>query len=202
MHDQTDETIERIAAALRPLPEVDPSQKARVLLAVAAERERSRVVRASAPRSWRLVASGGTAAAVVVAAALWVTARHLATRPDDSSRAAASDVVAPAAAASDARLATRTGDAVAPQVVELVFRAPNAHRVSVVGDFNGWNAHADALTRDPASGLWSGMITVRPGRHVYAFVIDDSDWARDPRTPAAADADFGRPGSVLLVGRP
>jgi hypothetical protein len=27
-------------------------------------------------------------------------------------------------------------------------------------------------------------------------------WMRDPRTPAADDADFGRPGSVLLVGRP
>jgi 1,4-alpha-glucan branching enzyme len=83
-----------------------------------------------------------------------------------------------------------------------VFRAPEARGVSVVGDFNGWNARADAMTRDSASGLWSGTIMVRPGRHVYAFVVDDSVWARDPRTPEAADADFGRPGSVLLVGRP
>jgi hypothetical protein len=58
------------------------------------------------------------------------------------------------------------------------------------------------MTRDPASGLWSETLALRPGRHVYAFVVDDSVWMRDPRTPAADDADFGRPGSVLLVGRP
>ena len=42
MQDDADETIARIAAALRPLPDVDPAQKARVLVAVAAERERAR----------------------------------------------------------------------------------------------------------------------------------------------------------------
>lgn len=201
MHDETDETIERIAAALRPLPEVDPSRKARVLGAVAAERERSRAVRANRPRSWRLVVAGVAAAAAVVAGALWLGARHPATGLGGTSRAAVLDVPAPAGE-SDARLAARTADALAPQVVELVFRAPDAHGVSVVGDFNGWNTRADAMTRDSASGLWSGSIAVRPGRHVYAFVIDDSVWARDPRTPEAADADFGLPGSVLLVGRP
>jgi hypothetical protein len=58
------------------------------------------------------------------------------------------------------------------------------------------------MTRDQASGLWSQTLALRPGRHIYAFVVDDSVWMRDPRTPAASDADFGRPGSVLLVGRP
>jgi hypothetical protein len=202
MHDETDETVERIAAALRPMPEVDPSRKARVLLAVAAVRERSRAARDGTPRSWRLVVSGGAAAAALVAAALWLGVRHPATRPEASFRAEVSDVPALPAGAADARLAASTNDAVAPQVVELVFRAPEARGVSVVGDFNGWNARADAMTRDSASGLWSGTIMVRPGRHVYAFVVDDSVWARDPRTPEAADADFGRPGSVLLVGRP
>jgi hypothetical protein len=58
------------------------------------------------------------------------------------------------------------------------------------------------MVRDPATGIWSQTLALRPGRHVYAFVVDDSVWMRDPRTPAAPDVDFGRPGSVLLVGRP
>jgi len=36
----------------------------------------------------------------------------------------------------------------------------------------------------------------------YAFIVDDSIWMRDPRMPQSRDADFGRPGSVLLVGQP
>jgi hypothetical protein len=202
MHDETDEIIARVAAALRPLPEIDPSSKARVLVAVAAERERAREARRRAPRVWRLAATGGLAAAAVVAVALWLGARRGSLSTNAASLAAAIDVGALSGGASDARLAGRTGDDVALQEVELVFRAPAAHSVSVVGDFNGWNAHAGAMMRDSASGLWSGTITVRPGRHVYAFVVDDSVWARDPRTPEAEDADFGRPGSVMLVGHP
>ena len=83
-----------------------------------------------------------------------------------------------------------------------MLRAPSAHRVSVVGDFNGWDTHANTLMRDPASGLWSATVALRPGRHVYAFIVDDSIWMRDPRMPQSRDADFGRPGSVLLVGQP
>ena len=42
MSDQHDEMIARIAAQLRPLPDVDPAAKAGVLVAVATERERDR----------------------------------------------------------------------------------------------------------------------------------------------------------------
>jgi hypothetical protein len=45
-------------------------------------------------------------------------------------------------------------------------------------------------------------VNVRPGRHVYAFLADDSLWMLDPRSPIASDRDFGRPASLMLVGRP
>jgi hypothetical protein len=203
MHDETDETIVRIAAALRPLPDVDPAQKARVLVAVAAERERARAARVRAARGWRVAGAVGGLAAAALLASLWLREPR---RPDRSTAAAAkaSPVAAKTSAteaSADARL-VRDAAGVALQPVQLVFRFPTARRVSVVGDFNGWDAHANTMTRDPASGLWSQTIALRPGRHVYAFVVDDSIWMRDPRTPEASDADFGRPGSVLLVGQP
>ena len=86
--------------------------------------------------------------------------------------------------------------------MQVVLRAPAARSVSVVGDFNSWDSDADAMSRDAATGLWSRTLALRPGRHVYAFIVDDSVWMRDPRSPAAEDKDFGRPGSVLLVGMP
>lgn len=213
MQDDADETITRIAAALRPLPDVDPAQKARVLVAVAAERERSRTARARSGRVWRVAGAAGVVAAGLVATLM--LGDRSATSPTESVRAAKASAASATAAepltdapatssatASASQLAARDADGVVMQPVQLVFRAPDARRVSVVGDFNGWDPKATTMTRDRASGIWSQTLALRPGRHVYAFVVDDSVWTRDPRSPAAADADFGRPGSVLLVGRP
>ena len=205
MHDETDETIARIAAALRPLPDVDPAQKARVLVAVAAERERGRERRVTAARRWRAMGAFGTLAAAGLVAAVLLRG----TRSDEAGAVAASAKV-PAAQSSpsvtapsvDASLAVRDARSAGLRTVQVVLRAPAAMRVSVVGDFNGWDASANTMMRDPVSGLWSHTLALRPGRHVYAFVVDDSIWMRDPRSPKATDQDFGRPGSVLLVGQP
>jgi hypothetical protein len=196
VHDETDETIIRIAAALRPLPEVDPAQKAKVLVAVAADRERARERRIRIARGWRIAGGGAFVAAAGFAAAVWLRATEPEPQMATSVPVTAPTVASAAAGrAVDARLA-------AYKSVQVVLRAPAARRVSVVGDFNSWDAEADEMSRDPATGLWSRTLALRPGRHVYAFVVDDSVWMRDPRSPAAADKDFGRPGSVLLVGQP
>jgi hypothetical protein len=208
MDDETDETITRIAAALRQLPPVAPTQKARVLVAVAAERERAREARVRTARRWRLVAAMGSAAAAALLFLVWrresdtgrLTVRAIERATSTHAPAAASTANPGSSAA--ARLAASDAAGVAPLPVQLMLRAPAAHRVSVVGDFNGWDTHANTLARDAASGLWSATVALRPGRHVYAFIVDDSIWMRDLRMPQSRDADFGRPGSVLLVGQP
>jgi len=177
-------------------------------VAVAAERERARESRMRAARRWRLAGSMGVAAAAAIVLFVWRRdTRSGRPAPQATLQSGTASAPAPAKAANLAPSATThlaAGDAaaVAPLPVQLVLRAPAAHRVSVVGDFNGWDTHANTLNRDPASGLWSGTVALRPGRHVYAFIVDDSIWMRDPRMPQSRDADFGRPGSVLLVGQP
>jgi hypothetical protein len=202
MHDETDETIIRIAAALRPLPEIDPAQKARVLVAVAAERERTRQRRIRVSRGWRVAGGAAMVAAAGLVVAVWLNAPRgnpgVTTVATSARPAAVSDS---SSSVADARF-VRDAKLVGYKTVQVVFRAPAARRVSVVGDFNSWDSGVDAMTRDPATGLWSHTLALRPGRHVYAFVVDDSVWMRDPRSPAAPDQDFGRPGSVLLVGQP
>jgi hypothetical protein len=202
MPDETDETIMRIAAALRPLPEVDAAQKARVLVAVAAERERTRERHVRIARGRRVRGGAAVVAAAAVVATVWLRTPRLDSSP--TSRAATTIATAPGAGVVPAVRAARAVDAslASYKRVQVVFRAPSARHVSVVGDFNSWDADADAMSRDSATGLWSHSLALRPGRHVYAFVVDDSVWMRDPRSPAAPDEDFGRPGSVLLVGQP
>jgi hypothetical protein len=203
VHDETDETIIRIAAALRLLPEVDPAQKARVLVAVAAERERARARRARIARAWRIVGGASFAAGAALVAAVWLRAPRGGTEVAARGRSAGA-APAPTVADSAAENARLTSDAQTAgyKSVQVVFRAPAATHVSVVGDFNAWDTHSDAMSRDPVTGLWSHTLALRPGRHVYAFVVDGGKWTLDPRAPRTRDSDFGTEQSVMIVGLP
>src|ERR1700756_3359632 len=50
--------------------------------------------------------------------------------------------------------------------------APNAERVSVIGDFNGWNSRSHPLlVKGDQSGIWEGFIPgVQPGG-IYKYRI-------------------------------
>jgi 1,4-alpha-glucan branching enzyme len=49
--------------------------------------------------------------------------------------------------------------------------APNATRVSVIGDFNGWDAQAHQLDELGVSGIWEGTIPAARSGQVYKFAI-------------------------------
>jgi 1,4-alpha-glucan branching enzyme len=111
-------------------------------------------------------------------------------------------------------LATGRPDAVAaPQpplasssdtnVIKFVLVAPHASTVSVVGDFNDWDAYATPMTRTKTGGTWSVAIRLPAGRHVYAFVVNGANgtqWVADPSAPLAPEDGLGAPNSVVLVG--
>jgi hypothetical protein len=88
----------------------------------------------------------------------------------------------------------------APVTVQFVLDAKRARSVAVVGDFNAWDGRATPLQRDSATGVWSALVGVRPGRHLYAFLVDDSVWTLDPNAPRAKDSDYGTAQSVMIVG--
>jgi hypothetical protein len=88
----------------------------------------------------------------------------------------------------------------APVAVQFVLDAQRAKSVALVGDFNAWAADSMPLVRDSATGVWSTVVNVTPGRHVYAFVVDGEVWTLDPRAPKTKDADYGTEQSVIIVG--
>jgi len=129
--------------------------------------------------------------------------------PKDSAQVA----VAPQARTNDTSVAARaTVQPVAelvdraaqekPVAVQFVLDAAAAKSVALVGDFNGWDGSATPLARDSASGAWSVVAAVPPGRHVYAFLVDGKVWTLDPRAPKAKDSDYGTEQSVVIVGLP
>jgi hypothetical protein len=88
------------------------------------------------------------------------------------------------------------------QVVQFVFIAPTARKVSLAGDFNDWNMAATPMQRVSEGGAWSVTIPLRPGRYVYSFVVDGVTWTADPLAPPAVqDDDYGKPNSVVMVRR-
>jgi hypothetical protein len=90
-------------------------------------------------------------------------------------------------------------DSVAAQAVKFVLIAPQAAKVSVVGDFNGWDSRATPMSSQNRDGTWTVFVPLNPGLHTYSFVVDGSHFVPDPAAPTAPDNDFGHPSSVVLV---
>ena len=68
--------------------------------------------------------------------------------------------------------------------------APNARTVNVVGDWNGWNKHQDALQLRGSSGIWEGFVRGVGKGTKYKFHIEGPDGYRvDKADPLALHAE-------------
>jgi 1,4-alpha-glucan branching enzyme len=98
------------------------------------------------------------------------------------------------------RLWGKLGAHVTPDGVHLSVWAPNAERVSVIGDFNGWNPDADHLEPVQSSGIWSRFMPGMSQGTVYKFHIR-SRWGGyrvDKADPFAFHAETPpRTGSIV-----
>ena len=73
------------------------------------------------------------------------------------------------------RLYDKLGCHLAPDGASFAVWAPNARAVSVIGDWNGWNAHAHALSpRADHSGIWEGFVPGVQQGHVYKYRIEST----------------------------
>lgn len=218
-----DEFLEQVRSALTPMPSVNRQAIADILSAVAVRKttrwQRLRnAIGFTADQWWYAtspLARGGAIAAIALTVGFvgrgYVLTRT-ASQNDAASRVAVATPgtapvsIATSPAAGNAVVQTvdgatdRSSLRVTTQFVLDAREVADASTVSVVGDFNDWDVTTTPMTLD--RGAWSASLPLAPGRHVYAFVINGTRWRADPRAPRATDADFGRPGSVLLVQTP
>ncbi|HEY1465809.1 MAG TPA: 1,4-alpha-glucan branching protein GlgB [Acidimicrobiales bacterium] len=77
--------------------------------------------------------------------------------------------------------------------------APNAASVSVIGDFNGWEAKADGLAVRGSSGIWEGEVRAAEAGDVYKYAITTRDGrVLDKADPVAFFSEVPpRTGSVV-----
>ena len=86
----------------------------------------------------------------------------------------------------------------AVQSVHFEVRAPSAHRVSLVGDFNAWNASALPMRRSTSGAAWGIDVHLPVGRHAFAYAVDGR-LIIDSTAALAVDDNFGVPSSVVVV---
>ena len=205
-----DPAWESIARELRREPRVDPAAVGRVLAAVARDASAPRLeavpggalARAARwmrePRTVRVTPAGALAAAaavVVLALAPWMLSRA----PSGVAPApVAAGVPAPEPDAPARAIAA--SDAGGGQRVQFTLTVPSASQVSLVGDFNDWDASATPLRQSASGGVWTVVVPLAPGRHRYAFVVNGKTWIADEEAPRAPDGEFDTPSSVVLVG--
>jgi alpha-amylase len=74
----------------------------------------------------------------------------------------------------------------------------DARSVHVAGDFNGWSAGADSLTKGSA-GIWRTQLPLKEGRYRYKLVIDGRSWIADPAAAERELDPYGGTNSVVIV---
>ena len=86
-----------------------------------------------------------------------------------------------------------------PKAKKMMFRieAPQAKRVMVTGDFKSWDPQGIKL-RKSKNGVWSGGVSLQPGRYEYKFIIDE-DWLLDPSNDQTVVNAFGSHNSLIEV---
>lgn len=197
MIEERDDLIERAVRALSPLPPVKAGAVARVLMAVRANRLRPKPF-------WRRVLAHN-----------WIERNQVPVQVTGL-LAAASLLVGVvlnrtfggneeiASVGSGSQVALQPASLMAERGVPVAFglQLANAKSVSVVGDFNGWDPTAAPMERVGGTGAWSATVLAKPGRHVYAFMVDGATLMADPLAPRAKSADFGGDASVLMVRTP
>jgi hypothetical protein len=195
MRDQDDETMsDELVDAIELLREpaaVRPEWRAELLRR--ARESSADVSVAAAPRARRVSLSVPSAiAAGIVCALLGASAMFMYRRGPQ-----ATAVVAQQTPSASATVAANVANTVMLPV-RFSLNAPNAGRVTIVGDFNDWNPTTLPMRRSADGRVWEVEVRLPLGRYNYAFLVDGR-LARDPRAPSTADDDFGTPNSVLMV---
>ena len=81
--------------------------------------------------------------------------------------------------------------------VTLTFEAPQAEKVSLMGDFNLWNEKKHPMKKSKL-GMWKKVIMVPAGRYEYRFMVD-GQWQNDPANDQICANCFGGTNNILEV---
>ena len=206
-----DELIRSVVRELRKPVRLDPALDARVMAEVLASAAPSKsagsprleVARPKRPGIWSWLVQPKSVrisplAGLAMAAAF---AGVMVMQQGRGARGEGREIVGASAPVADSpSTVVPVGNPGAQQYMHFVFVSPDAKSVSLVGDFNDWDASKTPLAASRSGGVWSVVVPLPPGRYTYTFVVDGTKWVADPSAPPALEDDFGTPKSVVTVG--
>ncbi|MDD5671311.1 MAG: isoamylase early set domain-containing protein [Candidatus Omnitrophica bacterium] len=79
----------------------------------------------------------------------------------------------------------------------FVYYAPQADKVSIVGNFNNWNTTKTPLKK-ASKGNWKVELKLAPGRYEYRYLVDGT-WQNDQRPVECVPNSFGSWNCVIEV---
>lgn len=81
--------------------------------------------------------------------------------------------------------------------VTFELRAPQAHKVELVGSFNDWRPGEIDLSGPDATGHWTTTVELPAGRYEYLFLVDGKEWRTDPKAAAHRPDGFGHENALI-----
>jgi 1,4-alpha-glucan branching enzyme len=96
-------------------------------------------------------------------------------------------------------LIEQTGPVLTADGMVFTLDAPNAQRVQLVGDFNGWMVEGSDMER--TGGVWKKVVKMPAGRYQYRFLVDGG-WQQDPANVSGEQNPFGGRNSVVVLDVP
>ena len=111
----------------------------------------------------------------------------------------AAAVVAALLSASCAGRISPAAPVVTPSGVRFVLMNPEARSVALAGSFNQWSVSSHPLARERARGVWTIVVALPPGEHLFMFVVDGTEWVSPPLAEDYVDDGFGSNNGVVFV---
>ena len=88
---------------------------------------------------------------------------------------------------------------VTPSGVRFVLTQPAARSVTVAGSFNHWSASSHPLAHEGSRGVWTIVVALPPGEHLFMYVVDGTQWISPPLAEDYVDDGFGAKNGVVVV---
>ena len=92
---------------------------------------------------------------------------------------------------------TKTGDQV--KVTFIIPNDPNQPRVSVVGDFNGWDPKANPLQKR-SNNTRSASVMLEPNRrYAFRYYVSNGEWFNDEAADAYEPNEHGSQNCIIIT---
>jgi 1,4-alpha-glucan branching enzyme len=88
---------------------------------------------------------------------------------------------------------------ITPDGVRFSLLRADAKSVAVAGTFNEWSPSSHVLVRDATTHVWTRVVALPPGEHLFMFVVDGTQWITPPSADEFVDDGFGAKNGVVIV---